>query len=209
MTKGYAVRLGEIAEIKTGLVLNRKQAVNKEKSFKYNTLTLKSLKKNGVIDNDELDVFLSGETLNDNYLTHVDDIVLRLSEPNTVTYINEKNTNILVPSQFCILRRKNRLFNFEFLAWYLNSEAVKKRLKKSSIGSTLPIVTTGYLNELSIDKIPIEKQAMVVEIVKLKNREFNLMESLISEKDKLYNGLIDKILKTDKLRGKNDKTRKN
>jgi len=203
------VKLGEIAEIKTGLVLNRKKALNKEKSFKYNTLTLKSLKKNGFINADELEDFFSGETLNDSYLTHTNDIVLRLSEPNTVAYISDKTKNILVPSQFCILRRKNHEFNFEFLAWYLNSEAVKNQLKKSSIGSTLPIVTTGYLNEFSIDKIPIEKQVMIVEIVKLKNRELNLIETLVSEKEKLYNGLIDKILKTDKLRGRNDKTRKN
>lgn len=203
------MKLGEIAEIKTGLVLNRKKADKSEKSIKYITLTLKSVKKHGFISINELEDFYSWELLNENYLTKTNDIVIRLSEPNTAVYINKDNENILVPSQFCILREKKSAFNFEFLAWYLNSETIKKKLRKVSIGSTLSIVTTSFLNELSIDKIPIEKQALIIKIVKLKNRELNLIEALIDEKEKLYDGLITQVFKTNISRGKNDKTRKN
>lgn len=190
------MKLGEVAEIKTGLVLKRKKATEELSALqKYSALTLKSIKKTGFINTDEFEEFDSSEFLNENYLTKADDIVIRLSEPNTAAYIHDNIENILVPSQFCILRKRSHSFNFEYLAWYLNTEFIKKEIRKASVGSALTIVTTSFLNDLSIDKVPMEKQNKIVEIVRLKNRELNLLETLIIEKEKLYNGSIEKLFR--------------
>lgn len=188
------MKLNQIADIRTGLVLSRKKAESKNDIFKYKVLTLKSFIQDGILDTNALEVFESVEELSSEYLTHLNDVVIRLSEPNTAIYISENDEGCVIPSQFCVIRpRVDRLLP-EYLSIYLNSKFAKKEISKYQLGSTIPTIQLGFLKELVIKQIDIDTQKRVIEFNKLYLKEKKLLNQLIEEKEKLYSGLIDKIL---------------
>lgn len=188
------IKLKEIATINTGLVLSRKRAKKEDEIVKkYHLITLKSFNITGSINSAELDMFKSIEVLPGNYITKSDDIIIRLSEPNTAIYIDKDSEGLLIQSQFCLIRLSSKTVLPEYLAWYLNSRHIKKEINKSLIGSALAIIKTSFLNELKIVETSIEKQRKIIELHKLKRKERELLSSLLTEKDKLYNNMIEKI----------------
>lgn len=192
------MKLGEIAEIGTGLVLTRKKAESEKETAKiYNVITLRSINNQGYVDRTLFEIFESREELGDNYISKKGDIIIRLSEPNTAILIGEEDEGLLISSQFCLIRIKGNKFLPEYISWYLNSSYAKKEISKSMIGSTLGIIKTSFLNELEIPKIPMEKQRIITEINLLKKIEKALMEKLIEEKNKLYEITIKKIFEGD------------
>ena len=63
------MKVGDVASLRTGLVLSRKQAsVNDEKYINYKQLTLKSISSEGVIISENIENFKSKEQLKEDYL---------------------------------------------------------------------------------------------------------------------------------------------
>ncbi|WP_408955805.1 restriction endonuclease subunit S [Natroniella sp. ANB-PHB2] len=188
------MKLGEIAEIQSGLVLSRKRAETEFETVKsYKIITLKSLV-DGILNLDYIEDFSSVEELSDKYITQKGDVLIRLSEPNTAIYINEILTGYLVPSNFSIIRLKTDNISPEFLALYLNSRRVKREMKISHIGSTIRAIKKSFLSNLEIEEIPLEKQKIVTEIRRLHLKEKSLLKELLEQKEKLYQGVINKVL---------------
>lgn len=188
------MKLGEIADIGTGLVLNRKKADSEKECVKtYDTITLRSIDNEGAFNAQLFEKFESREELSENYISKYGDIVIRLSEPNTAVFISAKYEGLLISSQFCLIRIKGNKFSPEFITWYLNSLYVKKEISKSMIGSALGIIKTGFLNDLEVSEVTLEKQKKIAEIDLLRRREKELSEKLVEEKTKLYEITIKKI----------------
>ena len=189
------MKLRYIADIKTGLVLSRKKAKNRETAKEtHNILTLKSCSPDGIILKDRLEQFESDMELNEAYLTRKDDVVIRLSEPYTAVHIDSDNVGLLISSHFCVIRLHENVILPEFLAWLLNSKYAKKEFAAEKIGSTVSIIRASFLHEFEIKSISKENQKLIVEINKLRIREHNLLSQLIEEKEKLCNQTIYKIV---------------
>lgn len=182
------MKLSDIASIKSGLVLSRKAADSYDPNiYKYNQFNLKSINENGTINLDQLDYYESKEELDANYLSQVDDIIVRLTVPNTAVLITDETKNIVVSSHFCMIRvNKNELLP-DYLQWYLNSEIVKKQIAKSIMGNTFAAVRPGFYNELRVKLPSIKEQKFVADFHKLAIREIRLLEDLKLEKEFLYN----------------------
>ncbi|MCK4491988.1 MAG: hypothetical protein KAU03_05145, partial [Candidatus Altiarchaeales archaeon] len=85
------MKLINMSEVQTGLVLVRKKADASDKDAnKYNVLTLKSFEPRGWLNERELNVFLSKEKLENKYLTKKGDIIIRLTTPYTAICMNDK-----------------------------------------------------------------------------------------------------------------------
>ena len=83
------VTLSDIAVVKTGVVLPRKQAkTQNEVIATYKQLNLKAINSNGSICVDELEEFLANEKLRAEYLTQPKDIIVRLTMPYTAVLID-------------------------------------------------------------------------------------------------------------------------
>ncbi len=133
------MQLGDIAEIKTGLVLSRKKAeVEFDARAKYKLLSLKNISDDGMIVNDSFDEFVSKDRLDDHYFTEEGDVLMRLSQPYTAVYINKEHRGLLVPSYFVIIKVHQTKVLPQYLAWFLNSVKVKHELDKSHAGSRIP-----------------------------------------------------------------------
>jgi restriction endonuclease S subunit len=182
------MKLSDIASIKSGLVLARKAADSYNSDiYKYNQLNLKCINENGTINLDQLDYYESKEELNANYLSQVDDIIVRLTVPNTAALITDETKNIVVSSHFCMIRVNKKLLLPRYLQWYLNSEIVKAQIAKSIMGNAFAAVKPGFYNELKIKLPSIKEQQSIAEFYKLAMKEIRLLEELKLEKGLLYN----------------------
>jgi len=192
------MKLINISEVQTGLVLARKRADAKDTdAYKYRMLTLKSFEPRGWVNEGELDVFFSKEKLENKYLTNEGDIIIRLTTPYTAICINDKQERLVIPSNFAIIRLKEQIYIPEFVALFLNSEIIEKKFFKSSISTTIPLIKTKHLREMDISDIPLAVQQKLVKLNQLQVKEKILLSCLMKEKDKLAKASINKIIMED------------
>ena len=189
------MKLGDIINLRTGLVLNRKVVSKGDKFIKYNQLTLKSIIENGIINKNALDIFYSKERLKLEYFTQKNDVIVRLSYPYTAILIDDGNKNLLVPSHFVIIKCNENILNPGYLQWVLNSERVKNKISKLTSTSFLGTISTKFFINYDIDIPPLSKQEMIYNINKLAQKENLLLNKLREEKNLYYKLLTNKIQK--------------
>src|SRR5690625_125476 len=195
------MRLGEIATIRTGLVLGRKKAgAGNDIKGSYKLITLKNISDDGAIDTSSFETFDSNETLDERYLTKEGNILIRLKHPYTTVYIDKKYVDLLIPSYFDIIEIKDANYLPKYIAWYLNTERIKHDLERAHAGSRIPTTNQNTLKQLFIDEINLSKQKALIELYKLHRQEKRLYEQLIQEKDILFKGIAQQILQ-DQSRG--------
>lgn len=188
--------LGDIAEIKTGMVLTRKKAeLSTDVKATYRLITLKNVTDNGILNDEPFEVFQSNDMLNPSHFTENGDVLIRLSYPHTAIYINEAMTGLLVPSYFAIITVNPIKFLPEYVAWYLNTGEVKKELERSQAGSRIPSTNKTALSTIPIEEIPLSKQQAIINLYHLHQREKTLYLQLIEEKEKLFMALTKNMLK--------------
>ena len=179
------MRLGEIANIRSGLVLSRKQAREKTEN-RYSLLTLKSIKPDATVSEGELDVFDAVESLNKEYLTAIGDVVVRTSTHYTSVLIDEKTDGMVVSSNFVIIRCCIDKLLPEYLFWLLNTESVKKDIYKNSAGNMLAAIKPQYFCDLDIEIPSLREQKLIADFNMTARKELELLERLKTEKEKLY-----------------------
>lgn len=180
------MKIGQVAGIKTGLVLTRKKAeVDYDVKAQYRLLTLKNVNPDGTISDEPFEAFQSNDKLDSDYFTHVGDILLRLSHPYTAVYIQDQQHGLLIPSYFAVIRVQSNEVVPAFLAWYMNTERVKNELLRHQTGTHIPTTNKNVLMNVEVPRVPIGKQEAVVEVNALHQKEICLYERLIEEKQKL------------------------
>lgn len=193
------MKLGEVASIKSGLVLARKAADIAAKSiYNYQQFNLKSINENGTIDPEQLEYFESNQALTDSYLTRKDDLVVRLTVPNTAVLIGAETENIVVSSHFLLIRVDKERLLPEFLYWFLNSEGIKREIQRNITGLTFEAVKPRFYGDLSIDLPPIKKQQVISDIYMNAKNELKLLEELQKQKTLFYKQLLGAIYRKTK-----------
>lgn len=192
---GKKIKLEDIAELRVGLVVRRKEAQNKSETARsYKLLTLKNFKEPGVLDLAQVDVFASTEILDERYLTNKGDVVVRLSEPNSAVIITEATEGMLVPSNFAIIKLTTKKILPSYLSFYLNSNYAKRFYAKKLVGTTIKIMQTRNLKEIEVIVKPLELQKKIIEIDELILKERSLLKNLIEEKETYNKGIMQKLM---------------
>lgn len=193
------MKLGQIATIRTGMVLTRKKAqIWEETQGTYNLITLKNIEEGRGFSKAPWEEFASIEKLNGNHFTAAGDILVRLSFPNTAVCINEGRKGLLIPSSFAVIKLKTGGFIPEYIAWYLNSGQVKREYLKFQTGTAMATTNTKILSQLEIKAIPKEDQKLVARLQKLFFREKELLHKLEEEKEKLYKAVLQRLVQNEK-----------
>lgn len=183
----------EVAEINSGLVVSRKKSILEKETKKiYKQLNLRSINKNGYIDINELENLPAKELIDDNYLTHKGDIIVRLTDPFTAVYVTENFENIVVSSNFCIIRCGNR-YSGLFLAYYINSDNAKKILCSNLQGSVMKNINMSALANLEIPNTPLNKQVMMGKLIKAQVDKIIVLEKIMQLEEKKQKELIKKL----------------
>lgn len=178
------MKLDEYAVVRSGLVLSRKES-KEPTDFRYDLLTLRALPPEGVIETGELETFYAKEPLNSEYLTRNGDLIIRLTMPYTAVLITKNEENIVVSSNFAIIRcRANSTLLPEYLFWYLNTPRSKQRIYESTTGNMLCAVKPRYFADMEIEVPSSEQQLKTAALDRLGRREARLLRRLADEKEK-------------------------
>lgn len=179
------ITLSKIANLRMGVVLNRKKAdMSKEQKLYYSVVSLKSFNENAIYDNTFADEFISNEQIKEDYQVKQGDILLRLREPNFAVYIDKEYKNLIYPSLMVRVELQDSRFDANFIAHYLNSNTVKKALSTELSGTTIPMIKVTDVYEIKIPLINLDKQKKIVEYLKLAHQENELLQNLINQKQK-------------------------
>ena len=183
------MKLGEIASVRSGLVLSRKLA-RENPVQRYRLLNLRSITPEGYIDMNETDVFDAKEMLPGEYLSQVGDIVIRLSAPYTAVLIDEETEGMAVSSNFVIVRTDPQVLLPEYLYWLLNTPEVKHRMFESSSSNMLGAVKPKFFADYEITPLPIPEQQKIAAINALAKAESKLLRQLANAKEQYYEAIL-------------------
>ena len=176
------VKLSDWAEIRSGLVLARKQSTSPTPN-NYKLLTLKSINPKGYIEEDLLDDYFAKERLNENYISQMGDIVVRTSSPYTAVLIDKETQGIVVSSYFTIIRSNKNMLKPEYLYWLLNNEETFKTIQKNNFGNILGSIRPQFFSDLEVLLLPLNEQEKISELNLLFKKEQQLLIALKEQKE--------------------------
>lgn len=190
------MKLGEISQIESGLILSRKRARSElELEKKYKILSLNNIEAHGDFNEAELELFPSNEILDDHYFTQVGEILLRLNEPFTSVCIQEHQAGVLIPSYFVSIEITHAGYLPEYVSWYLNTSNVRREFFRSQSGTLTPNINQKIIRRLHIPKLSLTDQENITQLHKLYLRERRLLNDLIEQKDQYYQVITSEIIK--------------
>lgn len=194
--KVMIAKISDIAEVQGGMILSRKEARNQEESrYVYKRLTLRAFDKIGGIEASHLEDFYACESLDNALFTSKGDVVVRLLSPMYPVYVENNYENILVPSQFAVLRVKDReVVMPEYLRLWLAQNSVQDRVLDLESGTAQKAVKIKTILNLEISIPPLEVQKKAVRIDTLSRRRECLYRELIEEERMLTENLLENII---------------
>lgn len=183
------MKLEDIADIRIGVVLKRKEAVYKgNKINKYKVFNIRCYE-----EEIEYDDFYSMEDLN-NYVTKKGDLIFRLSLPSKIILVDEKTEGLLINNLYCIIKCDSKKINNEFLKWYLESKEANRQLETIIIGTVVKSIPIAKLRVIEIPKVTFKEQEKISKIISIWNKQKKLYNQMIIEKDNYYNSIVNKII---------------
>ena len=186
------VRLGDIAVVRSGLVLSRKLA-HEASDNQYPLLNLRSINPDGYIDLKQTDVFYASEQLSAEYLSQNGDVIIRMSMPYTAVLIDEATAGIVISSNFVIIRCERRMILPEYLFWLINRPSVKHAIYESTSSNMLAAVKAKTFSDFLIELPAIAVQHRIAAMNALAIKETQLLCRLATEKERYYHRLIENI----------------
>lgn len=100
----------------------------------------------------------------------------------------------IASSIFFILKPDKNKIIPEFLVSVLNLPKNIMHFQQSGAGSTIPSIRKNELSDFTLNLIPLEQQQKVVDLQELYFKDMELTKSLITEKQKLFQTTISKII---------------
>lgn len=190
------MKLGDISEIESGLILSRKRARNEFELVKeYKVLSLNNIEAHGDFNESALESFASNDELGERYFTKMGDILLRLNEPFTAVYIQDHHAGVLIPSYFVSIQITGDDFLPEYVSWYLNTDRVKRHFLRLQSGTKTPNINQKLLRELDVPLLSLDEQKTITALNQLYLKERRLLEQFIEAKDTYYQGITNQLIK--------------
>ena len=190
------IKISDISEIKTGLVLIRKKAdKNVDEKFRYKVVSLKSFNENALFDDTFADEFISSEKISDEYKVRLGDVLLRLREPNFAVYIDKEYSDLVYTSLMVRIRVSSDKFDPHFVAHYLNSSAVKRALAPDVSGTTIAMIGVASINNLKIPLVNLQTQNKIVKYLNLARQESEILQNLVAQKQRYHKSIFENLIK--------------
>lgn len=184
------MKLKDLAIIRSGLVLARKESKQKSK-HQYALLNLRSILPSGTIRMRTLDVFWATEALDDVYLSQIDDVIVRLSVPYTAVCIDKSTQDLVIPSNFAIIRTERSKILPEFLFWYLNRAQIKRQIYENTTSNMLAAIKPSFFADFELPDIDLRKQKRIAQIHRTARKEIKLLHDLADAKEQYYAGILE------------------
>lgn len=194
------MKLQDLASVRSGLVLSRKQA-KEPVGYPYRSINLRAIQPDASINLSEVDVYQAKEPLKPEYLSQIGDIIVRLTAPYTAVLVDETTEGMVISSNFVVIRIESEKLLPEYLFWLLNTQSVKRDIYENATSNMLGAVNAKFLAEIEIALLPIEEQHKLAQLYLTSRREIRLLRELAEEKERYYAKFLDQTYKKVK-RGK-------
>lgn len=109
------------------------------------------------------------------------------------TYRNDFGDSI-ASSIFFVLKVKKQIILPDFLTIILNSTKYQNLFQQLGAGSSIPSIRKSELEAIVLDIPSMEIQGKIVALSNGHNEEIQISRKIILEKEKLFNGVIDKLI---------------
>lgn len=185
------MKLEDISEIFIGVLTSRE--IKDLGRYKYNIFNLKNYDLQ-----EEYEIVKTEKPLEDK-LTKKGDLLIKLIYPNRIIYIDNKLENLLVPSQMCVIRTDKKKMDSRFLKWYLENDIGKEKILSEITGSSIQKISVASLKKIDVPVLDLEKQKTITDLINLWNKEKDVLQDIIKEKENLYNNLITEIIEKEGL----------
>ena len=200
MTKKISrMRLGDVATVRCGLVLARKQSPTPTDA-RYRLLNLRSINADGCVEMAMLDEYYAVESLSSEYLSQAGDVIVRLTAPYTAILVDDETAGMVVSSNFVIIRPNPRQLISGYLAWLLNTRKAKRVIFENTSSNMLGAINPKYFACMEVALPSIDRQYAIADLNALALKEGRLLRRLADEK-KRYCDFIINTLQTDDKKG--------
>ena len=179
------IRLQDVASVRCGLVLSRKQAASPT-GCRYPLINLRCVQPAGRIDRKEVGVYEAKEPLKGEYLSRQGDVVVRLTAPYTAVLIDAETSGMVIPSNFVVIRMERVGLLPEYLFWLLNTSRMRRDFYENATSNMLGAVKAQFLAEIALMLPPVEVQRSIAQLNLLAKKERQLQNKLADEKEMLY-----------------------
>lgn len=195
MTKELVrLKLGDIASVRSGLVLSRKLSKTPTQ-YRYQLINLRSINQVGYIETENVDLYDATEPLSSEYLTHIGDVVIRLTAPYTAVLIDDTTSGMVISSNLVVIRADASRILPEYLYWLLNTPKVKRQIYENTSSNMLGAIKPRYFADFEVSLLSMENQETIAALNLLAHKERQLLNELAMEKEKYYSYTINEIQK--------------
>ena len=197
--KSNKVQLGDVATVRCGLVLSRKQS-RTPTGAKYRLLNLRSIIADGCVEMALVDEYYAVEDLSPEYLSQVGDVIVRLTAPYTAILVDDETAGMVVSSNFVIIRPNSRMLLPGYLVWLLNTRKTKHVIFENTSSNMLGAINPRYFASMEVVLPSIDRQYAIADLNALALKEGRLLRRLADEK-KRYCDFIINTLQSDDRKG--------
>lgn len=190
------MKLQDIANVYIGLVVSRlpKCEVGNVGN-RYNYFTLSSAEHDQTIDNTKLKDLVTSQSVDERFLSKKGDIIIGLSAPHSLAYIDYESLGIIVPSQFALIRADSDKVLPEYLVAYLASNEIRYQIESMEKGTAVKMIDLSRLCDLPIHVPSLTKQQKIAQLhamIKEENQLNYRYAKLVEKKNNYYlNRLIE------------------
>ncbi|HHY28729.1 MAG TPA: restriction endonuclease subunit S [Desulfitobacterium dehalogenans] len=190
------LKLSEIANMQSGLVLNRKEAKDEASiACTYKRLNLRSLDEEGRVDKLSLDNYNASEILDKQIITVEGDVVVRMFAPICPVIITAETSGLVIPSQLSTIRIKDQTQILpEYLRYYLAQDNIINKMLAEEGWQSQRTIKISTIANLYIPLPTIEQQITIAKIVEAKTKRKKLYQELIQQEETLINVFINKVI---------------
>ena len=175
------MKLRDLASVRSGLVLARKQS-REPTDYRYPLINLRCIRQQGEVDLDEADIYEAKEPLREEYLSQSGDIIVRLTAPYTAVLVDETTAGMVISSNFVVIRVEDDRLLPEYLFWLLNTRMVKRKIYENTTSNMLGAVNAKFLTDFELALLPAEEQRKIARFNLLAKKERQLLKELAEEK---------------------------
>jgi len=188
------IKLKDIADISSGLVLSRlksAKSVDTNIDKKYYYIPQKALSYN-YLDDSKFEPLFLDEIIEKRYLARCKDIIMKLTPPYDAAIIDFQREDVLIPSNFAIIRTKNDFISV-FLYYILNGNNVRKQIKRLVEGSNIPVIKINHLRDIQIKNVNRYKQIKYSQLFNLLDYRSELLDRKREIEETLKNDILSKL----------------
>jgi hypothetical protein len=192
-----SARLGEIADVKSGLTLRGAYAASSISEAGPHYLRISDLTEDGRVAVRHVDRIRVPDRSIEKYRLRQNDVVLANRGNRLTSALFDKQFDAVAGSQFYVLRVRDQNVMPEFLRWFLNLDTTTAYLVAKSTGSYIKSLPIGELRTLAVPIPSLEIQRIVVALAELRIREKELIARLEDLRETLLQQTLrNAVLKT-------------